>query len=89
MVVTTARSRQVSTEAVFDRAADQALAEAYRVLAPERRAYRGVQKESDDDNERKTTTTSSARSEAQLVACAGAGGDTPAPGGPSPCVTVP
>ena len=40
---------QVSTEFVFDRAGEQALAHAYRVLVPERRA-RSAQRRDDDDH---------------------------------------
>jgi len=40
---------QVSAEFVFDRAGDQALVHAYRVLVPERRA-RSVQRRDSDDH---------------------------------------
>ena len=42
--------RKVSVEFVFDRSADQALARAYRVLVPERRA-RTMQRKSDDHSQ--------------------------------------
>jgi len=41
--------RQVSVEFVFDRAGDQALAQAYRVLVPERRA-RTMQRRHGDEH---------------------------------------
>jgi hypothetical protein len=40
--------RQVSAEFVFDRAGEQALAHAYRVLVPERRARTLQRRDSDD-----------------------------------------
>ena len=43
--------RLVSAEFVFDRAGEQALAHAYRVLVPERRARTGQGKESDDNRQ--------------------------------------
>jgi hypothetical protein len=62
--------RQVSLEFVFDRTGEQALASAYRVLVPERRA-RTAQR-SDDDH--------SQESGPQLVAPAIADDDRPALG---------
>jgi hypothetical protein len=50
--------RLVSAEFVFDRAGDQALAHAYRVLVPERRA-RTVQGKDIDDNGQMAMVTES------------------------------
>ena len=51
---------QVSTEFVFDRASGQALAHAYRVLVPERRA-RSAQRRDDDDRDQTSRTDRGAR----------------------------
>ena len=40
--------RQVSVEFVFDRSADRELAQAYRMLVPERRARTAPRRDSDD-----------------------------------------
>jgi hypothetical protein len=50
--------RQVSAEFVFDRAGEQALAHAYRVLVPERRARTMQGKDSDDNRQMPTVTES-------------------------------
>jgi hypothetical protein len=41
--------RLVSVEFVFDRVAEQTLAQAYRILVPERRARTSQTKDSDDE----------------------------------------
>jgi hypothetical protein len=46
--------RQVSVEFVFDRSADRELAQAYRMLVPERRA-RTVQRRDGDDHSQALT----------------------------------
>ena len=48
--------RQVSAEFVFDRAGEQALAHAYRVLVPERRARTLQRRDSDDHSQMSTVT---------------------------------
>ena len=53
MAVTMAE-RQVSVEFVFDRAGDQALARAYRMLVPERRARTVPRRDGDDHNQAST-----------------------------------
>jgi hypothetical protein len=42
--------RRVDTEFVFDRAADQLLVQAYRILVPERRARTSQSKETSHDS---------------------------------------
>jgi len=57
--------RQVSVEFVFDRVADQALAQAYRMLVPERRARTAQRRDGDDHGQ--VCTAGLAGSEFQLV----------------------
>ena len=68
---------QVSTEFVFDRASGQALAHAYRVLVPERRA-RSAQRRDDDDRDQTSRTDRESATRLQLVTEHDEGQDRPA-----------
>lgn len=69
----------MSVEYVFDRAGDQALAQAYRMLVPERRA-RTVQRRDDDDHNQTPTADLEGASRLQLAAHTGEGEHRPALG---------
>jgi hypothetical protein len=71
--------RKVSAEFVFDRASEQTLAQAYRILVPERRA-RTVQRRDVHDHDQTSTAGLGGARELQLVAHTGTDEDRPALG---------
>jgi hypothetical protein len=71
--------RTVSAEFVFDRGSEQTLAQAYRILVPERRA-RTVQRRDVHDHDQTSTAGLGRARELQLVAHTGTDEDRPALG---------